>query len=649
MEIVDVGSRPADEVLDLLFEGQALKSLLRRHGAACFALVRPMAASQFFRELIENSDTLDATTKKHVAFVVFYGDRSRVVNRDDIGYGPYGGRPLGGPSRVRLNGLSISGDPEVLSDVMVRPTIPPRPGRGRVRRDPELFSKELGGRFRDFPETVNQTWLAHHMSRVATRLMELYDVRESALPCMLFTDGEDLQKHLVVRLDPDDPLNSLYTDVLRPLSDQFATLSKYWRRRADFSSKPNVARMAADEAVKLRAKITELDAEIERQKGIIPPQIRREQETIHDLMKARQERLAALPVETSERGKFVQKLVEELAAIARGERQFRSSAEQTLETARLEKRLFREQQRLAAYTGMDLSEETDRIRRLRDAIEQLQSHVPGLEQRRRQLEADLARENQRIEENSPENLKREEAAIQQMAKELQGVGYGPEILLAARPSAFAAIEVMFRNGLLGARRTTALEARPMRILFLAANPKTTTHVDLEEELRSLEVELRGVKYRDQVVLTARHAVRPDDLVRYVREEQPTIVHFSGHASREGIFLRDDKGGYTKVNGASLARFFKDRGVKLVVLNACCTQEQAKLLPGAVSAVVGSTGILGDIAARRFSVAFYRALGEGYSIRDAFRDGGDVVVLENRNDVFWADGELDQSLVAPAKS
>jgi CHAT domain len=191
--------------------------------------------------------------------------------------------------------------------------------------------------------------------------------------------------------------------------------------------------------------------------------------------------------------------------------------------------------------------------------------------------------------------------------------------------------------------------KPMRILFLAANPRSTGRLDLEEELRSLEAELRGVKYRDQVVLTARHAVRPDDLVRYVRSDRPTVVHFSGHGSGGGIILRNDEGGYTEVTGTSLQRFFLNRGVRLVVLNACYTQEQAKLLPDAVSAVVGTTDSVGDVAARRFTVAFYRALGDGYSIHDAFRDGGDAVALDNKEDVFWSDGELDQLLVIPAKS
>jgi hypothetical protein len=196
--------------------------------------------------------------------------------------------------------------------------------------------------------------------------------------------------------------------------------------------------------------------------------------------------------------------------------------------------------------------------------------------------------------------------------------------------------------------SSAKVTQPMRILFLAANPTTTSPLDIEEELRSLESALRSVKYRDQVILTAGHAVRPDDLVRYVRSERPTVVHFSGHGSEHGIVLRNDEGGHTAVTGASLQRFFLDRGVRLVVLNACYTQEQAQLLPDSVSAVVGTTDAVGDHAARLFTVAFYRTLGDGHSIREAFRDGSDAVDLNSRKDVFWANGELDQALVTSSE-
>jgi hypothetical protein len=183
----------------------------------------------------------------------------------------------------------------------------------------------------------------------------------------------------------------------------------------------------------------------------------------------------------------------------------------------------------------------------------------------------------------------------------------------------------------------------LRILFLASNPDTTSRLDLEEELRALESELRAVRFRDKVRLTTGHAIRPDDLVRLLRSFQPTVVHFSGHGSEEGIILRSDVG-HVAVTGSALARLLRDRGVRLVVLNACFSTSQAESIREVVGAVVGTTAAVGDEAARRFSVAFFRTLGDGHSLRDAFRDGGDAVAVHDLDDVYHALGNLDISLI-----
>jgi CHAT domain-containing protein len=95
----------------------------------------------------------------------------------------------------------------------------------------------------------------------------------------------------------------------------------------------------------------------------------------------------------------------------------------------------------------------------------------------------------------------------------------------------------------------------VRILFLAANPESTSRLDLEEEFRSVESELRGVEFRDELVVTIAQAVRPDDLVRLLRKEKPSVVHFSGHGSPDGIILRGEKG-HVAVNAEALVRLFR---------------------------------------------------------------------------------------------
>jgi hypothetical protein len=287
-------------------------------------------------------------------------------------------------------------------------------------------------------------------SGVVTRLMALYDIHESALPCILFTDGNDRNKYLVVQLDAREPLKFLQEHVLKPLSREFATLSKYWGRRGDSLSPKGKAQRATDAVAQLRSEIAKVTAEIERQTQLVPEQIRNEQEQLDLRKRERQQELAVRAQQRADQGKVVQKLAEELDNMVRRLGQFRSPEEQPQEMAKLSKRLFRERQRLDAYTkGEDLREETDRMRRLRTEIEQLRDRIPALELRKKQIEADLERENKAAERYSPHNLEREQAAIGQMAKELKAAGYGPEVLDAERPSVFAAIQVMFQRGLIG--------------------------------------------------------------------------------------------------------------------------------------------------------------------------------------------------------
>jgi hypothetical protein len=101
-----------------------------------------------------------------------------------------------------------------------------------------------------------------------------------------------------------------------------------------------------------------------------------------------------------------------------------------------------------------------------------------------------------------------------------------------RRSAFSVIRSLRDRRRIGTVETSQ-EPGSMKILFLAANPSQLSHNDLEEELRSIETELRGVKFRDSITLIAEHAIRPDDLLRHVRANRPNVIHFSGHGSTRG--------------------------------------------------------------------------------------------------------------------
>lgn len=167
------------------------------------------------------------------------------------------------------------------------------------------------------------------------------------------------------------------------------------------------------------------------------------------------------------------------------------------------------------------------------------------------------------------------------------------------------------------------------ILFLAANPFSTTRLALDEEARAIELNLSRSAHRDSFDFRTRWAVRPDDVLGALNEFQPTIVHFSGHGSSAGsIMLHKEFGEAVPISRAALKSVFASAGrdVKLVLLNACFSREQAVALSSIVDCVIGMRAGIADEAACAFAGAFYGALGYGKSIRDAYDQGITAIQL-----------------------
>jgi len=116
-------------------------------------------------------------------------------------------------------------------------------------------------------------------------------------------------------------------------------------------------------------------------------------------------------------------------------------------------------------------------------------------------------------------------------------------------------------------------------------------------------------------------VRPSDLQQALLDEEPTVAHFSGHGDgAAGLILHsDDATADALVTAAalrSLFRFLKGN-VRMVVLNACFSTEQATAIVEEIDFVVGMSDEIDDDAARFFAAAFYRGLAFGKSVQSAF--------------------------------
>jgi CHAT domain len=184
------------------------------------------------------------------------------------------------------------------------------------------------------------------------------------------------------------------------------------------------------------------------------------------------------------------------------------------------------------------------------------------------------------------------------------------------------------------------------LLILAANPKGTERLRLDEEVKKIEQGLERSKRRDQFKLVVKWAVTDDDLRRAMLDNEPEIVHFSGHGvgsghgdsgrdfvtEREdgtgGLAFENDSGQVQLITGDALARLFElcADSVKCVVLNACYSEVQAKAISQHIGYVVGMKKAIGDEAAIKFAVGFYDALGAGRNFETAYKFGCSAIDL-----------------------
>jgi CHAT domain-containing protein len=169
-----------------------------------------------------------------------------------------------------------------------------------------------------------------------------------------------------------------------------------------------------------------------------------------------------------------------------------------------------------------------------------------------------------------------------------------------------------------------------RILFLAANSAGTDSLALDDECREIEHKIRAADYRDALNLITKWAVRPDDLLQYLNQFKPHVVHFSGHgSSMEEIILVDKDRQAKPVGKVALKHLFSTLrdNIRVVVLNACFSHPQAEAITEVIDCAIGMKRAIGDEAAITFAASFYRAIGFGRTIQQAFDQGKTALMLE----------------------
>jgi CHAT domain-containing protein len=168
------------------------------------------------------------------------------------------------------------------------------------------------------------------------------------------------------------------------------------------------------------------------------------------------------------------------------------------------------------------------------------------------------------------------------------------------------------------------------ILILAANPRGTSTLRLDEEVREIDAGLQRAKKREFFDLKQRWAVRVQDVYQSLLDFKPHIVHFSGHGTGDnGLALEDETGQMQLVDTVALTQLFElfASNIECVVLNACYSEVQASAIAQRIPYVIGMNKEIGDKAAIKFATGFYSALGAGESVEFAYKLGCNVIQLD----------------------
>ncbi|HEX2013844.1 MAG TPA: hypothetical protein VLA68_01330 [Nitrososphaera sp.] len=175
----------------------------------------------------------------------------------------------------------------------------------------------------------------------------------------------------------------------------------------------------------------------------------------------------------------------------------------------------------------------------------------------------------------------------------------------------------------------------LKVLFLSATPPEASRIEVEKEYKNVREVVRFSRYRDQIDLERLGEVSSDEFDNFVMEYEPTILHFSGHGSSEGVMIFQDsleeKGRSQIGDVADLFRILSndkfsspDSNIRCVVLNACYSEMQAEAISKYVECVIGMSNAITDEAALAFSESFYLGIAAGKSLQTAFELGKNEV-------------------------
>ena len=164
-----------------------------------------------------------------------------------------------------------------------------------------------------------------------------------------------------------------------------------------------------------------------------------------------------------------------------------------------------------------------------------------------------------------------------------------------------------------------------KVLWIASNPIGTNPLRLMSEAKAINDALES----SEICLSMCLAATVHDVQRALMREPYQIVHISASGAVNGCLELDDSSGKRYfVPQQALADEFKAyrAAIHCVVLNACYSASQGKLISMGVPITIAMDGLLGEKAAIEFSRMFYAAIAAGHPVEFAYERGCNAVEL-----------------------
>ena len=152
---------------------------------------------------------------------------------------------------------------------------------------------------------------------------------------------------------------------------------------------------------------------------------------------------------------------------------------------------------------------------------------------------------------------------------------------------------------------------PLKILILSSDPSDAYRLRLGQELRDLQLAIRGTRSALRMDVFNEPACRYSDITATLDRFNPHTLHFSGHGGEDALYFEEAQGTAIAVKKQALASLLgTQKELQLVILNACFSLNQGQAFADAIGLAIVSEGSIRDQDAIDFSREFYTALGNG---------------------------------------